>query len=97
MEKTHSQREQNLLQRLNETNANFTKLKEQFDRRLQQDRDNAASSTTTFGPTNQTQQLPVVPSTSLQRPSGSFVHTSTIVRRTYQTNSTTSSKLGRQV
>lgn len=86
MEKTHGQREQNLLQRLNETNANFSLLKEQFDRRMQQERDQ-----TTF-----VANPPPSSSTALHHPSGSSIHTSsTVVRRvTYQSNS---AKLGRPV
>ncbi|KAI6183306.1 hypothetical protein M3Y97_00475200 [Aphelenchoides bicaudatus] len=88
MDKTHAQREQNLLQRLNETNTNFGLLREQFDRRMQQERD---QSTTTFVAN------PTLPSTSTTHahPPGS-IHTSTVVRRvTYSSNS--SSKLGRPV
>lgn len=109
MEKTHSQREQNLLQRLSETKVNFDKLKEQFDRRLNQERDQLASTSTTFGSSSHalpTHSGPLVQpvvaattstSTSFHHPAASStIQSSTVVRRiTHQSYS--SSKLGRQV
>lgn len=97
MEKTHSQREQNLLQRLNEVNANFQRMKEQYDRRLlNQEREQTtfASSSSTNPTTHPHQVQPTTSNTSFNRPS-SVHQTSTIVRRqvTYQSNT----QLGRQV